>query len=87
MATDDLGREIVLKKKEHIFSATVLIYHLSYSKMQSQRHKCSLFHEDLLRKISLVLHLGVPEGPNGRQVTLSQFFSLLVFAQWRIGGA
>lgn len=44
-------------KKSTFFLASVLIYHLSCSKMQSQRHKCSLFHEGLLRKITLVLHL------------------------------
>lgn len=74
-------------KKEHIFLASVLIYHLSCSKMQSQRHKCSLFHEGLLRKIALVLYLRAPEGQQGCQVTLNQLISLLVFAQWRIDGA
>lgn len=54
------GQGIVLKNST--FLATVLIYHLNCSKMQSQRHKCSLFHEGLLRKITLVLYLGIPEG-------------------------
>lgn len=77
------GWGIVLKKST-FFLATILIYHLSCSKMQSQRHKCSLFHEGLLRKITLLLYLGIPEGQNGCQVTLNQFLSPLVFAQWRI---
>lgn len=68
-------------KKEHIFLASVLIYHLSCNKMQSQRHKCSLFHEGLLRKITLVLYLQIPEGQNGCQVTLNQFLSLLSFVE------
>lgn len=70
--------------KKTTFVDTVLIYHLSWSKMQSQRPKCSLFHECPLKKITLVLYLGIPEGQNRCQVTLNQFLSLLVFAQWRI---
>lgn len=69
--------------KKTTFLATVLIYHLSWSKMQSQRPKCSLFHECPLKKITLVLYLGIPKGQKRCQVTLNQFY-LLVFAQWRI---
>lgn len=52
--------------------------------MQSQRPKCSLFHECPLKKITLVLYRGIPVGQNRCQVTLNQFLSHLVFAQWRI---
>lgn len=64
MATDENAVShvggIVLKIPH--FLASVLIYHLSWNKMQSQRPKCSLFHECPLKKITFVLHLGIPEG-------------------------
>lgn len=66
--------------KKTTFLASVLIYHLSWSKMQSPRPKCSLFHECLLKKITLVLYLGIPKGQNRCQVTLNQFLSFS-FAQ------
>lgn len=52
--------------------------------MQSQRPKCSLFHECPLKKMTLVLYRGIPVGQNRCQVTLNQFLSRLLFAQWRI---
>lgn len=56
--------------------------------MQSQRPKCSLFHERLRKKITLVPYSGIPEGWKRCQVTLKHFFlSVLVFAHLRIDDA
>lgn len=67
-------REIVLK--EPTFMITVLIYRLGWSKMESWSLKLSLFRKCLLKMMTLVLYVGVPEELKRCQVTLKPTYLL-----------